>query len=81
MKFRIEKNGQNINFIDCETNSKFDYITFADNLYQGKKLEIEDYGGLSKDEITIVKQTVNELNSLSNPRKRRKIITQLDNGK
>lgn len=33
MKYKIEKNGNSVNFINDETKEKFDYIEFADKLY------------------------------------------------
>lgn len=78
MKFRIEKNGNSINFINVDTNCKFDYIEFADNLYNGVELQIVDYGTLTEDEKKVIVQTIKELNELSNPRKRRKIISQFE---
>lgn len=78
MKFKIEKNGNSVNFINVDTKCKFDYIEFADNLYEGQELQIVDYGTLTEDEKKVIVQTIKELNELANPRKRRRIISQLD---
>ena len=78
MKYKIEKNGNSVNFINDETKEKFDYIEFADKLYDGEQLEITNYGTLSEEEKKVIDQTVKELNALANPRKRKRIISQLD---
>lgn len=79
MKYKIEKKGNNVNFINLETEKGFDYIEFADKLYLGEKIEISDYGNITEEEQKIIDKTIKELNDLSNARKRRKIIAQLDN--
>lgn len=78
MKYKIEKKGNNVKFVESETNAGFDYIKFADKLYEGEKIEILDYGTLTDDEKKLVNKTINELNNLANPSKRKKTITQLD---
>ncbi len=78
MRYRIEKKENNVNFIESITGEKFDYIKFADKLYDGEKVEISDYGTLTPDEKKIIDKTVKELNELSNSKKRKKIIAQLD---
>lgn len=50
MKYKIEKNGNSVNFINDETKEKFDYIEFADKLYDGEQLEITNYGTLTDEE-------------------------------
>ena len=79
MKYKIEKKGNNVNFINYENGNGFDYIEFADKLYAGEKIEISDYGNLTIEEKKIIDKTIKELNDLSNVRKRKKIIAQLDN--
>lgn len=79
MKYKIEKKGNNVNFINHENGNGFDYIEFADKLYAGEKIEISDYGNLTIEEKKIIDKTIKELNDLSNVRKRKKIIAQLDN--
>lgn len=76
MNFKVEKKGQDVEFLNSDTNEKFNYVTFADNLYNGKKIKITNYSNLSGDEKSIVKQAIQELNDLSNVRKRKKIISQ-----
>lgn len=78
MKFKIEKKGNSVNFINIETKSKFDYIEFADKLYNGEQIEITNYGTLTEEEKKVINQTIKELNALANPRKRKRIISQLD---
>lgn len=78
MKFKVEKNGSVVNFVDVATKNRFDYIEFADKLYNGEKIEIASYKNVSDDEKKIIEQTIQELNDLANPRKRKKIIAQLD---
>lgn len=78
MKYKIEKNGNSVNFINIKTNDKFNYIEFADKLYDGEQLEITNYGTLTEEEKKTIDQTVKELNDLANPRKRKRIISQLD---
>lgn len=78
MKYKIEKNGSSVNFINIKTNDKFNYIEFADKLYDGEQLEITNYGTLTEEEKKAIDQTVKELNDLANPRKRKRIISQLD---
>ena len=78
MKFKIEKNGNTLNFINVTTKNKFDYVDFADKLYSGEKIEIIDYKDISEDEKKVIDQTIKELNDLANTRKRKKIMTQLD---
>lgn len=78
MRYKIEKKENNVNFIESITGEKFDYIKFADKFYDGEKVEISDYGTLTPDEKKIVDKTVKELNELSNSKKRKKIIAQLD---
>ena len=78
MKFKVEKNGSVVNFVDVATKNRFDYIEFADKLYNGEKIEIASYKNVSDDEKKIIDQTIQELNDLANPRKRKKIIAQLD---
>ena len=78
MKFKVEKNGNVVNFVDVATKNKFDYIEFADKLYNGEKIEVVFHKNVSDDEKKIIDKTVQELNDLANPRKRRKIIAQLD---
>lgn len=78
MKFKIEKNGNVVNFIDTSTKNKFDYVEFADKLYRGEKLEIVNYKNVSEEEKKVIDQTIQELNDLANPRKRKRIISQLD---
>lgn len=78
MKYKIEKNGNSVNFINIKTNDKFNYIEFADKLYDGEQLEITNYGTLTEEEKKAIDQTVKELNDLANPRKRKRIISQLD---
>lgn len=78
MKFKIEKNGNTLNFIKVTTKNKFDYVDFADKLYSGEKIEIIDYKDISEDEKKVIDQTIKELNDLANTRKRKKIMTQLD---
>lgn len=79
MKYNVSKNGMSINFVDSITGEKFDYVKFADSLYNGEKLEIKNFSSnLTEEEKKTILQTVKELNSLSNPRKRKKIIAQLD---
>lgn len=78
MKYKIEKNGNSVNFINIKTNDKFNYIEFADKLYDGEQLEITNYGILTEEEKKAIDQTVKELNDLANPRKRKRIISQLD---
>lgn len=78
MKFKVEKNGSVVNFVDVTTKNRFDYIEFADKLYNGEKIEIASYKNVSDDEKKIIDQTIQELNDLANPRKRKKIIAQLD---
>ena len=79
MRFRIIKTGNTVSFKNADTDNKFDYVEFANQLYSGDKLEIMEYGNLSEEEIKIVNKTVCDLNNLSNPRKRKKIIYQLSN--
>ena len=67
-----------MNFINEKKKKKFDYIEFADKLYDGEQLEITNYGTLSEEEKKVIDQTVKELNALANPRKRKRIISQLD---
>ena len=77
MNFNVEKNGKNVNFINCDTGDKFDYIDMAEHLYLGEKISIKKYSSdLTKEEKNIIKQTILELNELSKPRKRNKIIFQ-----
>ncbi len=78
MKFKVEKNGNVVNFVDVITKNKFDYIEFADKLYNGEKIEITNYKNVSDDEKKVIDQTIKELNDLANPRKRKRIIAQLD---
>ena len=78
MKFKVEKNGSVVNFVDVATKNKFDYIEFADKLYDGEKIEVVYHKNVSDDEKKIIDQTVQELNDLANPRKRKKIMAQLD---
>lgn len=78
MKFKVEKNGSVVNFVDVATKNRFDYIEFADKLYNGEKIEIASYKNVSDDEKKIIDQTIQELNDLANHRKRKKIIAQLD---
>lgn len=78
MKFKVEKNGSVVNFVDVATKNRFDYIEFADKVYNGEKIEIASYKNVSDDEKKIIEQTIQELNDLANPRKRKKIIAQLD---
>ena len=78
MKFKIEKNGNTLNFINATTKNKFDYVDFADKLYSGEKIEIIDYKDVSEEEKKVIDQTIKELNDLANTRKRKKIMTQLD---
>lgn len=74
MNFKIEKIEQEVNFVDSSTNEKFDYVKFAEKLYNGEKIKITNFGNLSSDEKIIVNQTIRELNDLSAPKKRKKII-------
>ncbi len=77
MNFNVEKNGKYVNFINCDTGDKFDYIDFAEGLYLGKKIEVKKYSSdLTTEEKDIINQTIKELNELSKPRKRKKIILQ-----
>ena len=78
MKFKVEKNGNVVNFVDVITKNKFDYIEFADKLYNGERIEITNYKNVSDDEKKVIDQTIKELNDLANPRKRKRIIAQLD---
>ena len=78
MKFKVEKIGNVVNFIDITTKNKFDYIEFANKLYNDEKIEITHYKNISDDEKKIIDQTIKELNDLANPRKRKRIIAQLD---
>lgn len=41
MRYKIEKKENNVNFIESITGEKFDYIKFADKLYDGKKLKYQ----------------------------------------
>lgn len=50
MKFKVEKNGSVVNFVDVATKNRFDYIEFADKLYNGEKIEIASYKNVSDDE-------------------------------
>lgn len=77
MNFNVEKNGKNVHFINCDTGDKFDYIDLAEHLYLGEKITIKKYSSdLTKEEKDIINQTIIELNELSKPRKRKKIILQ-----
>lgn len=78
MKFKVEKYGNVVNFVDVINKNKFDYIEFADKLYNGEKIEITNYKNVSDDEKKVIDQTIKELNDLANPRKRKRIIAQLD---
>lgn len=77
MKYIVKKNGSSVNFID-ENGKKFNYVDFANNLYLGDKIIIKKYEGLTEEEKKIIEKTVKELNDLSNPKKRKKIISQFD---
>lgn len=79
MKYKLVKKGNNVNFINCENENSFDYVEFADKLYVGDKIEISDYGNITGEEKKIVDKTIKELNDLSNIRKRKRIIAQIDN--
>lgn len=78
MKIKITKNGSTLNFIDSATEKKFNYVEFADNLYNGERIEIVNYGNISDDERKTIDQTVKDLNALAMPKKRKAIIAQLE---
>ncbi|MBQ1387213.1 hypothetical protein IIY68_00200 [Candidatus Saccharibacteria bacterium] len=78
MKIKITKNGSTLNFIDPTTEKKFNYVEFADNLYNGEQIEIVNYGNISDDERKTIDQTVKDLNALAMPKKRKAIIAQLE---
>ena len=78
MKYKISKKGNTVNFINVKDNKPFDYLEFADKLYEGEKLEITEYSTLTEEEKKIINQTVKELNNLANKSKRKKTISQLD---
>ena len=40
MKYNVSKNGMSINFVDSITGEKFDYVKFADSLYNGEKFQV-----------------------------------------
>ena len=41
MKYKINKKGNTVNFINVKDNKPFDYLEFADKLYDGEKIEVK----------------------------------------